>query len=91
MFEEEWSREEKPENPDHDYLFKMILMVHFRQKFKPEEEDSLHFMGGFIEQDLRSHEIDFQELKIKDNEQTVHILCNDPEEREHIRHLLLAN
>jgi len=52
LFEEEWAREEKPENPDHDYLFKMIILVHFRQKFQPEKEDSLHYMGGFIEQDL---------------------------------------
>merc|ERR1719272_1363790 len=49
LFEEEWAREEKPENPDHDYLFKMIILVHFRQKFEPDDAHSLHYMGGHIE------------------------------------------
>lgn len=35
LFEEEWEREEKPDNPDHDYLFNMIIKVHFRERFNP--------------------------------------------------------
>ena len=36
-------------------------------------------------------EIDFQEVQIHEDTKTIHILCNDHEEREHIRHILLWN
>jgi hypothetical protein len=59
LFEEEWEREEKPDNPDHEYLFNMIIKVHFRERFKPDNRDNLHDMAGLIEQEMWVHEIDF--------------------------------
>ena len=36
-------------------------------------------------------EIEYQDVQIHNESETVHILCNDHEEREHIRHILLNN
>ena len=49
MSEEESGRDEKPETPDHEYLFNMIIKVHFREMFKPEDKINLHDMAGMIE------------------------------------------
>ena len=37
------------------------------------------------------HEIDFQDVKTHEDTGTMDIYCNDHEEREHIRHMLLWN
>ena len=62
LFEEEWEREEKPDNPDHDYLFNMIIKVHFRERFNPSDSGHLHDMASMIEMDMWAHEINFQQV-----------------------------
>jgi len=37
----------------------MIIVVHFREKFKPENKDNLHDIAGGIESSLYAHEIDY--------------------------------
>ena len=41
-----------------------------------------------IDAELRDHNIAYQDVNLPDNDH-VQILCNDPEERDHIKHLLI--
>jgi len=81
------STETKPKNPDMKYLYQMIITVYFRDKAM-KFENSLEGNSIHIEHELRMKEVDFQEIHHASNE-TLHIHCNDPEEREHIKHILL--
>jgi len=82
-------KEDKPKTPNMNFLFSMIIDVYFRDKFMQKDLD-LESNAMIIESDLRDHEIDYQQLNLRD-QKYVQILCNDPEEREHIKHLLLKN
>ena len=81
----------RPENPDVHYLHNMIINLRVRQKYL----DAGHPVDSYaigIQQELYVAEIDYQGIHIDDHHnETIQILCNDPEEREHIIHLLLTD
>ena len=74
----------------------MILKVRFRNMYTQREED-IHTHAMTIESDLHDYEVDYQSLAIKeslheeDEPSYLQIICNDAEERDHIKHLLLKN
>jgi hypothetical protein len=44
-----------------------------------------------MEAEFRELDISYQKISVNSKEKYILILCNDPEEREHIRHILLKN
>ena len=54
-------------------------------------EDDLVGNAITIERDLYVNEVNYQSIQVKEDSGTVQILCNDPEEREHLKHMLLAS
>lgn len=86
-----FARHERPKNPDVHYLYNMIINLRIRQKWI----DKGHPIEGFaiaMQNELNNNEIDYQAIEIAENHnETIQILCNDPEEREHIIHILLKD
>ena len=74
----------------------MIIKVRFRPKYTNKEND-IHAHAMTIESDMMDFEVDYQSISIKeqlndeDEPSYIQIICNDPEERDHIKHLLLKN
>ena len=74
----------------------MIIKIRFRPKYTNKDTD-IHSHAMTIESDLLDFEVDYQSISIKEsmNEEDepsyLQIICNDAEEREHIKHLLLKN
>jgi len=81
--------EDKPKAPMMAYLADMMIDIYFRETAL-KHEHSLESHAITIEADLRDHEVDYQSINIRD-EKFLQIMCNDAEEREHIRHLVLKN
>ena len=79
-----------------DELHEMIISVFFRDKYRGDhdENDDMALQNWMssnkfsVEAELSDHRINFQEINLPDDDH-VQILCNDPEEREHIKHLLI--
>ena len=69
----------------------MVFKVHFRDRWMKRGEDDLVSNAITIERDLFNEEINYQSISIKENTSSVQILCNDPEERDHLKHMLLAS
>jgi hypothetical protein len=72
------------------YLFEMMMHVHIRDKFLY-GEGSLHSHAMALETELHTHEVNFQGLRVIEEEKAIEIFCNDPEERQHIIHLALKD
>jgi hypothetical protein len=90
----------KPEIPSLQEVWDMVIHIHWREKHisdpnTGEPSDAwVESQALVIERELRDHDIDFQEVSLKNERHGHHVLqifCNDPEEREHIKHLLLWN
>lgn len=90
----------KPEIPSLQEVWDMVIHIHFRAKHISDpntgeiSDDWVESHALVIERELRDNDIDFQEISMKKERHGHHVLqifCNDPEEREHIRHLLLWN
>lgn len=69
----------------------MVFKVHFRDRYMKRGEDDLVSNAITIERDLFNEEINYQSISIKEDSNSVQILCNDPEERDHLKHMLLAS
>ena len=84
--------EQPPEHPDRDFLRKMVILVHFREDYLKDhlEEDTLQGHLFSVEQEFIEHNIYYQSIEIRD-ENSLKVLCNDAEEREHIKHILLKH
>ena len=84
-------RAAKPKNPDIHYLFNMIINFRIRQKWI----DNGHPLDSFaigIMNELNVAEVDYQAIHIDEyHNETIQILVNDPEEREHVIHILLTD
>jgi hypothetical protein len=88
-------------SPSNDEIHDMIISVFFRDKYRGDDEENdtkalekwMHSNMMTIESELRDHNINFQHVDLPDKEidkyDYVQILCNDPEERDHIKHLLI--
>jgi len=74
-----------------EFVYAMVFKVHFRDRWMRRPEDDLVSNAITIERDLYNEEINYQSISIKEDTQSVQILCNDPEEREHLKHMLLAS
>lgn len=90
----------KPEIPSLQEVWDMVIHIHWREKHisdpnTGEPSDAwVESQALVIERELRDHDLDFQEISLKNERHGHHVLqifCNDPEEREHIKHLLLWN
>lgn len=70
----------------------MVVLIHFREDFLKDHLDEETISGHLIaiEQELIEHNIYYQSIQVRD-ENSVKILCNDAEEREHIKHILLKH
>ena len=83
-------------SPSLKNVLNMIMKVRFRSKYTTKEKD-IHSHAMIIENDLNDFEVDYQSISIKesnseeDEPSYLQIICNDAEEREHIKHLLLKN
>ena len=74
-----------------EFVYAMVFKVHFRDRFMKKPDDDLVSNAITIERDLYNQEINYQSIAIKEDTQSVQILCNDPEERDHLKHMLLAS
>ena len=74
----------------------MIISVYFRGRYRGEDDENDKYAlenrmlsnQYTIDAELQDHKINYQAVNLPDNDH-VQILCNDPEEREHIKHLLI--
>jgi hypothetical protein len=88
---EAFKGEGKPKNPDVHYLYKMIIDVRLRQRHI-DSRMPIESFESMIFDYLRSYEINYQRTHIPNGlNNTVQILCNNPEEREHIKNILLKD
>lgn len=81
-------------------LHSMIISVFIREDYRGVDDDNQHSMNHneeewmqshvfSIETELNDHHINYQEIIMPNHEHGIQILCNDPEEREHIKHILI--
>lgn len=70
----------------------MVILIHFREDFLKDhlDEDTMHGHLMSVEQEFIEHNIYYQSIQIRD-ENSIKVLCNDAEEREHIKHILLKH
>ena len=84
-------RTPKPKNPDIHYLYNMIINIRIRQKYIDAGHPIESFSIGMMNE-LRVAEVDFQAIHIDQyHNETIQILVSDPEEREHVIHILLED
>jgi len=84
------STETKPSNPDTKYLYQMIITVYFRERWTRQGERAMTGNAMHLDAMLRTSEVDYQSIHIPEKyNTTVHIHCSCPEEREHVKHILL--
>lgn len=82
------------EVPQKEDLHNMIISVFIRDKYSGVEDEVHgrdHWMESnamTLEAEFRDHNINYQAINLPDHDH-VQVLCNDPEEREHIKHLLI--
>lgn len=80
--------------PTTDDLHSMIISVFIRDKYSGVDDDvhgAEHWMESQVmtlEAEFRDHNINYQAVSLPDHDH-VQVLCNDAEEREHIKHLLI--
>jgi len=68
----------------------MVFRVYLRDRFMRDPTNDLTSNAMTIEQELYHAEINYQSIAIKeDTIPYIQILCNDEEEREHMKHILL--
>jgi hypothetical protein len=81
-----------PEHPTGDFLRKMVILIHFREDYLKDHLDEETMQGHLmsVEAELIEHNIYYQSIQVRD-ENSIKVLCNDAEEREHIKHILLKH
>lgn len=83
--------------PSKTDLHNMIISVFIREMYNgadDENHDKEHWMQSAVmtlEAHFRDHNINYQEIILHDHDHSyIQVLCNDSEEREHIKHLLIG-
>ena len=81
-----------PEHPNDQYLFNMMMVIHYREDYLKDHlgNDVITGIAISVEQELFDHNVYFQSVEVRDTN-ALQIMCNNPEERDHIKHILLKH